>query len=264
MVIPTKAAYEKITDADILEGREILSNSRALMLRYTTDFDCRNPTEWWYCLKDTPDNLDNMKSFRRYEINKGKKRAGVKQIDPNEYIDELYYVYLKAARKYKSYGKVQKKEQYCQTIIQLSKMRNIEFWAIFINEAKLCGYAFNYVYKDYVEYSTIKYIPEYLKDGISALLIYTMNQEYFSREGIRYIFDGERSIRHESQIQEYLEKYFDFRKAYCKLNIEYKPWMKPMVGILFPFRNILRKCNNPQIRDILAVLDQEAIARTFR
>lgn len=53
MVIPTKAAYEKITDADILEGREILSNSRALMLRYTTDFDCRNPTEWWYCLKLT-------------------------------------------------------------------------------------------------------------------------------------------------------------------------------------------------------------------
>ncbi len=67
--------------------------------------------------------------------------------------------------------------------------------------------------------------------------------EYYSNrlEKGFYINDGSRTIRHETAFQDYLEKYFGLRKAYCKLNIKYKFPVNLAVKILYPFRNRISK-----------------------
>lgn len=54
-----------------------------------------------------------------------------------------------------------------------------------------------------------------------------------------YICDGEKPINHQTHFQDYLEKYFGFRKAYCKLNVKYKKGVGAVVKILYPFRKVL-------------------------
>lgn len=69
-------------------------------------------------------------------------------------------------------------------------------------------------------------------------MVVAIVEDYNDRLGKHfYINDGARSIRHETAFQDYLEKYFGFRKAYCKLNIMYRFPLGIMVSVLYPFRN---------------------------
>jgi hypothetical protein len=81
------------------------------------------------------------------------------------------------------------------------------------------------------------------------------------------ISDGERPIRHKTNYQEYLCKYFGFRFAYCKLHIKYKLWFKIIIIILFLFSKLLlfisEKINSKQLYNVICILKQEKIRRTF-
>ena len=35
-----------------------------LLIRWTTNFDCEEKTEWWYCIKDTPFDI-NSKNLKK-------------------------------------------------------------------------------------------------------------------------------------------------------------------------------------------------------
>lgn len=84
--------------------------------------------------------------------------------------------------------------------------------------------------------------PESEKKGINAAMVAAIVEDYNDRLGKNfYINDGARSISHETNFQDYLEKCFGFRKAYCKLHIAYNPRIKWAVKVLLPFRKILCK-----------------------
>ena len=77
-----------------------------------------------------------------------------------------------------------------------------------------------------------------------------------------YICDGARSINHETAFQEYLEKYFGFRKAYCKLHIAYNPKLKWVIRLLYPIRKLLMKFDEiGKAHQLNAVLRMEEIVR---
>lgn len=71
-----------------------------LLIRWTTDLDYPEKTEWWYCVKDTPFDINSLKSKRRYEINKGKKFFNVKEINPLNFKEEIYEIQKKAYETY--------------------------------------------------------------------------------------------------------------------------------------------------------------------
>lgn len=73
-----------------------------------------------------------------------------------------------------------------------------------------------------------------------------------------YLCDGARNIVHETNFQDFLIKYFGFRKAYCRLHIVYRPIVRVLVSGLFPFRHLLAKVNNNKVKNVCAVLKMEA------
>ncbi len=261
-LIPNTPPHE-VPNTDELKNGKILK--KVLFARYTTDFDCGYETEWWYLIKDDEVDLSKLPSKKRYEITKGLKYCEVRKISINDYLEELYKVYYEAFSSYKKVGKPQCKKSFFEEYRLNDINKNIELYGVFLKENnELVGYSLNKVYDDFVELSTAKFMPKYLSKNISAALVYSMMVEYLNLQNKKYVNDGERSIRHDTNFQDYLIKYFGFRKAYCKLNIEYNSIVKLAVSILYPFRDIIRKFNKSAIiNNINSVIIMESIRRSF-
>lgn len=100
------------------------------------------------------------------------------------------------------------------------------------------GYAYLSEFPEHLEFSVLRVNPECESSGINAAVIVKIINDYNDKIGKNfYINDGSRSILHETAFQDYLEKYFGFRKAYCKLNICYRFPVGIIVRVLYPFRN---------------------------
>ena len=77
-----------------------------------------------------------------------------------------------------------------------------------------------------------------------------------------YINDGASSIRHETAFQDYLEKYFGFRKAYCTLHLKYRWYVAVVINVLKPFEEVLLKFdNNKWIHQINGIYKMERYRR---
>ena len=66
-----------------------LVKNKIFFARWAKEWDCGYPTEWWYCIKDTKLDLDELNAKKRYEIKKGIKNYYVDVINPNYYKNEL-------------------------------------------------------------------------------------------------------------------------------------------------------------------------------
>ncbi len=130
-------------------------------------------------------------------------------------------------------------------------------------DGKLCGYALLTIHENYVSFNVLKTNPSCEKRGINAAMVNGILDEFndkLCREF--YLCDGERNIAHETDFQNYLEKYFGFRKAYCTLNVTYRPIVAIAVKILYPFRKIFKnfECNG-LMHNIVSVLYMEELNR---
>lgn len=141
---------------------------------------------------------------------------------------------------------------------------NTKYFGAFEKQSgKLCAFCFLDYDGRCANYVSHKAIPQYEKSAINAALVAGMleaNEDFLNAGG--YICDGSRSINHETAFQDYLERYFGFRKAYCKLKIVYEPKIRIAIKVLYPLRNILKRFNRQGlIHNINAILKMEEIAR---
>lgn len=118
----------------------------------------------------------------------------------------------------------------------------------------------------YLSLSVQKTDPAYEKYQINAAIVYQILQDYDERlRNGAYLCDGERNIMHETAFQDYLEKYFGFRKAYCLLHIAYRPAMRWAIKFLYPLCSVLKKLDKIKIiHQVNGVLKMEEIIKEKR
>lgn len=250
-----------------IESGEIWSlDGSPYLVRYTTDFDCGYETQWWYCIKDTPLDVMTLSSKKRYEITKGTKNFKVKQIDPTEYKELLYQITVDA---YSAWSKA-----YRPTVDRADFLKKIDTWqapivvlgAFSKSTGELCGYCFLKENSDFVEFSMMRTKPSCEKLGVNAAMVAGVCEHYNGRlstdDGF-YINDGARNILHKTAFQDYLEKGFGFRKAYCRLHIFYRKPLGLLVNMLMPFRKMLYKLDRiGLVSKINGILRMEEICRS--
>jgi hypothetical protein len=214
-------------------------------------------------IKDDPIVLEEVKSSFRYKINKGLRYVRVEKIDHRAYGEAIYSCYCKAQERYQAHEGFVQKEAFLQA---LEKDSSEYYGAFFIETGELVAYVKNDITTDCVEMSVIKYDPEYLKYQISAAVTYQVLHDYLNQGRCKYVLDGQRAIRHKTNIQEYLEHYFGFRKAHCRLHIVYSPPMWVEVKVLYPFRKVIEKKagNHVLLNNVASVLKMEEIRRQCR
>lgn len=265
--IPTTPPHTAPDMTPITDGRIWqIDGGKPLLVRYTSDYDCADATEFWYVVKDTPLDLSALKAKRRYEINKGLKNFDVLPIDPTLYGEALYEVQQAAFSAYPA--KYRPRLDRDAFLTGLGGWTDCTVYGAFSREdGRLAGYSILQNERDgYADFSVQKTDPAYESKGLNAALVAGMLED--KRELLLsggYICDGARSISHETAFQDYLEKYFGFRKAYCGLELVYRPPVRLCVALLFPFRSLLRRLDSVgAIHRINGVLTMEAIRRGKR
>ena len=263
--IPTTAPHENPYMTPIEDGTIWnIDGGIPLLARWTSNFDCGFETNWWYVVKDSSFDINSLKAKRRYEITKGNKNFEVSEIDPITYAEELYAVRIAAFSAYP--------EKYRPSVNKELFISSLKHWNRYIcvgafhrETNELSGYALLSRERDkYAAFHVLKTKPECEKLGVNAALVSGILKifDLFLENG-GYICDGTRSINHESAFQDYLEKYFCFRKAYCKLHIRYNPKITGIIKLIFPFRKLLLKMDGIGIiHSLNAILRMEEIVRT--
>ncbi len=242
------------------------SDQKPLMVRWTSDFDCEKETDFWYVIKDDEYDISKLKAKRRYEITKARKSFEVRRINPSEFAEELYEIQIAAFSAYPE--KYRPNVEHEVFIDGLGKWNGLCFGA-FLKDAEnemtsvLCGYSYLTIQDRCINFSVQKTKPEYESQGVNAALVDGMLQHFGKQlSGGYYICDGSRSISHETAFQDYLEKYFGFRKSYCRLRIAWRPGLGWIIKLLYLFRKMLKQFDDIGIVHLAnAVLTMEEIRR---
>lgn len=241
------------------------NGNKALLARWTTNFDCGYETNWWYCIKDDSFNINSVKSKIRYYIKRGIANFDVKVINACDYKVELYNVQVAAFSAYpESYRPTVNKERFLNGISKWNE-NYIVFGAFERENGMLQGYSLCHEHDCYVELKVQKTNPTYEKLQINAALVNEI-LEYYNGQLTKgfYLVDGERNIFHETAFQDYLERYFGFRKAYCNLHIKYRRGIGLIIKILYPLRRLIARLNFKKAKLITGVLRMEEISRKSR
>lgn len=268
-MLPTTAPHE-VPDLTPIKDGSIWrpeSGGTPLLVRWTTEYDCGYETEWWYCIKDTPFDIQKLNSKKRYNINKAKKKFVAREINPLEFVEDIVRVQTAAWAIYP--------ESYRPKLDPDTARKNVEQWreqyrcfaAFNLEDEKLTGYALMKEYDTWVDFTVLKADPEYERLGVNVALVAKLCEFYSDRiknEGY-YISEGERNIIHETAFQDFLAEKYDFRRAYCKLNVVYRKPIGLAVKFLYPFRSIISKMKKYSLmKKIDAILLMESICRQQR
>lgn len=245
-----------------MEQKLLLRKYKVHLIRWISDWDMQVKTNYWYVIKDSFEDISTLKKKHRYQINKGLNNCDVKLIEPLFLFEHGYPIYSKAYQSYKkkdsSVVSVPTMEEFLQTYKEASKVS--QFWGVFEKRTnKFIGFAENVIRGNTVIYGSMKFDPNYLKLYSSYALIYKMNQYYLQKMKFDYVSDGPRSFIHETNIQDLLVTKFNFRKAYCKLNVAYSPLLKVAVFLLYPLRGVLNKIDQRYFRQLSMILKMHEI-----
>ncbi len=251
-LVPNTAPHE---DVDLTGIDKELHVHNAYFARWITNFDSKKSTDFWYLIQDKAMSLKDYSANTRNQILRGLKKFHIKQISIKEMSLNAYEIYKKASLEYNTKNKILSETAFNNLLI-----RDFDYWGIYL-EDRLIGFSKNRIYKDSCDYSTIKVLPEYIKDYPFYALFYSMNLYYLAEKKIKYVTDGARSISHRTNIQQFLLMKFKFRKAYCNLHVKYTWKFGLIVKVLFPFRKIFGFFDFLLFRNIFSILFQEEISR---
>ncbi len=90
----------------------------------------------------------------------------------------------------------------------------------------------------------IKYNPKYKSVYPIYALIYEMNKFYLQDQKYKYVNDGFRNLSHTTNIQEFLQKKFGFKKMPLRLYMQYNMPLKMAVQVLYPIRKSISKIHH--------------------
>lgn len=244
------------------EQKSLLKHTRAYFLRWTDSFDMKE-SSFWYIIKDSCEKIEKLSSNTRSKIRRGEKRSVVRVIDKKTIRDEGYETYLLASIKYDTFEDIMTEKEFVNYIDKLDENK-YQFWGVYDGQTnKLIAYSQNQIYDNVCFYEEMFFHPDYLKNYISYLLIYEMNRYYLERKSFKYISDGARSMSHNTNIHHFLIDKFNFRKAYCRLNIVYRWDVGLVVKILYPFRKIVEKLDSGFFKRLYVLLKHEKLRRDF-
>ena len=261
-IIPITPPHIEVNTGGI---EEKIKSNNAFFARWTSDFDNKEKSEFWYVICDKFIPLEELSRNTRNNIRRGLKRCEVRKVTHQFIMENAYPIYRHAFDNYKGHLTPLNEFDFLKEYSIYNDENIWDFWAVFENEtSEMIAFARNKIEFNQCELCSAKFHPNYLRKFYpSEALFYTLNHYYLNERNLRYINDGARSISHETNIQSFLIQKFKFRKAYCKLNIVYSPKIKLIVSIIFPFKSIISLLKFGFFIRINILINQEIIRRSY-
>lgn len=262
--VPTTELHEEpdltpIKDGSIWKLTEDDGSGRVLFARYTTDFDCADETAFWYIIKEGPFVFSELSKKYQKNVKRALDRCKVKKLDPAIYTEEMYEVYKAAYDHYEKADSEIPRDVFLRT----TAVDKRDFWGAFCKETgKMAGWMTCTNNGDRTETVFAKYHPEMMTLRASDAIHFTILNYYLNELGQKFVNSGSRNISHQTNVQDYKEHNWKFKRAYCRLHIKYNPKISIFVKGLYPFRKILLLFDKISIVHLInSVLKMEYIAR---
>ncbi len=231
-----------------------------LLARWHSDWDCGYETNWWYIVCYTPFEFERLSRKSRKNIRKALENCKVKKVNPCDCVEDLWRVFQEATERYSNFAQTTTRDSFASMIAKAPDYW--DFWGGYDKENnRMIGYKICSVYEEWVDFTASKYSTEFLKLRVSDALNYTALDYYLNESGKKYVSNGTRSVVHETNVQDYYQEHFNFRKAFCKLHIKYRFPVSFIIRILYLFRGTLKKHNTGKLHKIVSLLAMEEIAR---
>lgn len=260
-IVTTVSPHEEVDTTPIINGEIWKKYPKAILARWTTEFDCQKETDWWFVIRDGVYSVDDFSQHQRKHIRQALKKCYVKRIKAQEMIDDILRVHLEAIERYQNYDKNIDKDKFISSVKEAED--NVEWWGVFLSESDmLVGYMKIRVKGEVADIAVSKFSSLYLNSRMSDALYHTVLEHYLNERKMRYVNSGEKSISHITNTQDYKISEFHYRKAYCKLNVAYNPKYKPLIKLMYPIRKLLKIFKKISAVDkLLSVLKMEEIVR---
>ena len=234
------------------EECKALLRQGGVLVRNTYNFDCQEETKFWFVIKDRFEGFDELPSRVRNKIRHAQTAFDYRLIDQALLKEKGYPILVDT---FADYAVTDRTINEADFKAYLDKYQ-FDYWGVFNKEtSELVGFSCVRRWTDSCEYDLSGMMTRYKHDGSYPYygLYHAMNEYYLGKQGFKYVSDGTRSITEHSNIHEFLIQNFNFRKAYCHLQVHYNWWMKVAVKVLYPFRRIITN------RRIKAILNMEGM-----
>ena len=260
-IVPTTLPHEEINKAPLEDGSIWEIQKKAILVRWTSDFDCAEETDWWYVLREGPYNIEDFSTHHKKHIRQAMKKCTVRRIDPVEMAEEICRVHVEAISRYQNYDKNIDTEAFTASLKRVEE--GVDWWGAFLAESDtMAGYMKIRRKGDTADLVVSKFSSLHLNARVSDALYHTILDYYLNEEKMRYVNSGEKSISHITNTQDYKVSEFHYRQVYCKLNVMYNPKYKWMIKMMYPLRGFLKLFKKVSLVDnILSVLKMEEIVR---
>jgi len=232
---------------------KMLLRNKGLYVRNIFNWDRSDNKTYWYIIKDEFGGIEELPTKVRNQVKKSLKTYDFRIVSYDEMLNKGCDLFNKSRARFKNSDKFTQE----QWIERLNRDNKNDYWIGYDRETgEPASFALNAIYDDYVDYCTMGISPEFPNNTYPMYgLIFEMNRYYLEERKAKFVCDGARSITGHSNIQQVLEDKFKFRKAYCDIQVFYKPIIGLAVKVLFPFRNLIR------FSKVNALLRQEAWTR---
>lgn len=220
------------------------------LVRNTYNFDQKEPSDFWYIIKDSFGGMAEHTSNERRKIRKALKSYDYKIVD-KQHIANKGLGIIKSSLDHYPVKDRSIDNSIFKKMLDGWNEENHDFWGAFDKaNGRLMGFIVVRLYDNACFYDLVMVHPDFKHNATYPYygFFYSLNEYYLGEKKYRYVTDGSRSITEHSNIQPFLEQNFKFRKAYCKLNLRYKWWFGIIVKILYPFRSII---SNRSVKAIL-------------
>lgn len=251
---------KKLKNIDSDSVKRLRAEKGLAFARWEREFDVNNVTEWWHIIKDDDCDIQKLSSNTRSKVRRGLKAFRCELVSREVILEEGFEVYKKASSRYETHEKCYSREEFLAAVKSLPT--NTEFWGVRSQEAgQLVAFSENFVEDKTCFYNTIWFEPESLRKYSSYALFFEMGTYYLESKGFDYVSDGARSLSHDTQIHDFLESKFGFRKAYSTLNVVYAPWLKALISVCYPLKNLINRVPFTPFQKASILLKQEDIRR---
>lgn len=254
-LIPT-SAMPVYTDLSYKEAVQLVNKSGALFLRYATG-PVMAPSSWWNIVCRHYD-FNKVSSNTRSKIRRGLRRLDIKRVSPDKIAEQGYQCHVKCYSRYK-HALPQSKKAFESFLQSLTGQSIFDIWAC-TKDKQLLGYILCLVENNGVFMHTIDITPAGLRDYAAYAMIHHILQFYVNEKALP-VSNGSRSIAHDTHMQDFLCK-LGFEKEYAELHVIYRPDIRLVVSLLYPFRKALKLLNGISfVHKVSSILFQEQIVR---
>jgi len=210
------------------EIEALLRESKARFILWTYDFDGAE-SQWWWIIAEKPYSLESLKPKARYNVRHGLRKCDVRRISGRVLAKTGYSCYHSAMQRHTQSVPLPELS-FRERMPRHDQNEALELWGVF-SKGLLVGYAIYKVIDDIVYEGDVILNPHFFKFHSTYALVHTTANHYLNERDCSYLVSGWRSLRHETNFQNFTVKEFGRRKAYCRLRVEYSS----LYGIL---RNI--------------------------